>query len=120
MMVLTAATTWPTVGSGGGDRGDGAIGGLVIPGMHTMDAQRESGTQERPRIVHTVTLIGYVGEEPIVVGFDTFNELDVARESMVDSSRKVLDHEGLGVHGVEDSRIGEITRDAGAVQIYVG
>ena len=31
MMVLTAAAVWLTVGSGGGERNDGAIGGLVIP-----------------------------------------------------------------------------------------
>ena len=109
MMVLVAATMWLTVGSGGGDRNDGAIGGLVIPGMHPMETQGESGTQERPRIVHKMTFIGQVREKPIVVGFDdTFNELDVVRERIVDSSWKVLDHEGIGVHGVGDARFGKL------------
>ena len=72
MMVLTAAAVWVTVGSVGGDRSDGAIGGLVVPGMHPMGAHGESDIQERPRIVHTMTFIGHVKEKPMVVGFDTF------------------------------------------------
>ena len=43
-----------------------------------------------------------------MVGFDTFSELDVVRESIVDSSWKVLDHEGIGVHGVGDARFGKL------------
>ena len=41
MMVLMAATVWLTMGSGGGDRSDGAIGGLIIPGVHPMGARGE-------------------------------------------------------------------------------
>ena len=33
-MFLTTAAVWLTLGSRGGDRSNGAIGGLVIPGMH--------------------------------------------------------------------------------------
>ena len=58
--------------------------------------------------MHTMTFIGHVKEKPIVVGFDTFNELDVVRESIVGSSWKVLDHEGAGAHGVGDAWFGKL------------
>ena len=47
-------------------------------------------------------------EKPVVIGFDTSSELDVVRESIVDSSWKMLDHEGIGVHGVGDARFGKL------------
>ena len=55
-----------------------------------------------------MTFVGHEREKPIVVGFDTFSELGVVRESLVGSSWKVLDHEGIGVHGVGDARFGKL------------
>ena len=108
MLMLTAVAAWVTVGSGGGDRNDGAISGLVMPGMHPIGAQNETEYKARPGIVHTMTFVGHVGERPLVVGFDTFSELDVVRKSVVDSKWRVLDHEGIGVHGVGDARFGKL------------
>ena len=73
-----------------------------------MGAQGESGTQERPSMKHTMTFIGHVREKPIVVGFDTFSELDVVRESVVDSSWMVLDHDEIEEHGVGDAKFGKL------------
>ena len=50
MMMVPTAAVWLTVGSRGGDRSDGTIGDLAIPGMHSLGAQGESGTQERPSL----------------------------------------------------------------------
>ena len=108
MMMLTAVAAWVTVGSGGGDRNDGAIGGLVMPGMHPIGTQNETEYEGRPGIVHTMTFVGHVGERPLVVGFDTFSELDVVRKSVVDSKWRVLDNEGIGVHGVGEARFGKL------------
>ena len=60
MTMLTAVAAWVTVGSGGGDRNDGAIGGLVMPGMHPIGAQNETEYEARPGIVHTMTFVGHV------------------------------------------------------------
>jgi len=107
VLAITSVFAWATVGSGGGDLNGGALG--CPPGVHAMGVHGTSVQQHRPaKIVHTLNFVGHVRERPLVIGFDTFSELDVVRKSVVERSWKVLDHEGLRVTGVGEARFGKL------------
>ena len=107
VLAVTSMIAWATVGFGGGDLNGGALG--CPPGVRAMGVHGTSVQQHRPtKIVHTLNFAGHVGERPLVIGFDTFSELDVVRKSVVERSWKVLDHEGLRVTGVGEARFGKL------------
>ena len=76
VLAITSVFAWATVGSGGGELNGGALG--CPPGVHAMGVHGTSVQQHRPsKIVHTLNFVGHVRERPLIIGFDTFNELDV-------------------------------------------
>ena len=107
VLAVTSMVAWATVGSGGGDLNGGALG--CPPGVHAMGLHGTSVQQHRPaNIVHTLNFIGHMRERPLVIGFDTFSELNVVRRSVVERSWRVLDHEVLRVTGVGEARFGKL------------